>query len=411
MNQYQIEARKSNGKEIAERFKILMKDGMWRVTSSKSPRKSYEVCFSPTNVSCTCPDHAATRGWCKHIYAVEHILRGGDDPPEPEDTPPPGPKRPTYPRDFAKINAAQTTEEDEFEPLLYNLCQTIPQPEHRRGRRPVPIGDAVFAVVSKVYMTKSARRVIPRLRVAHERGHLQKPVKFNTISSYLEKEELTEILLDLIIKSNLPLVSLETVFAIDSTGIVGSRFVRWTDIKYRGLTEHVWAKVHLMCGVKTHIVTAATIGERNASDLVQLPDLLRTTAKNFNVREVLGDIAYNTVENQKEVDAIGAEAFFPFKKSHSGRRGGIWREKYLQWRDDYEYFSKHYHQRSNVESVMMMIKSKFGDAVRSKTETAMRNEVYCKLICHNIYCLIMAMHRLDIGAGFMAASFQKEAAD
>ena len=51
---------------------------------------------------------------------------------------------------------------------------------------------------------------------------------------------------------------------------------------------------------------------------------------------------------------------------------------------------------------MMMIKSKFGDAVRSKTETAMRNEVYGKLICHNLYCLIMAMHRLDIGAGFMA---------
>lgn len=80
-----------------------------------------------------------------------------------------------------------------------------------------------------------------------------------------------------------------------------------------------------------------------ASDLVQLPDLLCTTAKNFNVREVLGDIAYNTVANQKEVAAIGAEAFFPFKSSHSGRAGGIWREKFLQWRDDDEYFCKHYH--------------------------------------------------------------------
>ena len=147
-------------------------------------------------------------------------------------------------------------------------------------------------------------------------------MKFNTISSYLKKEEVTPILLDLIIKSSLPLVSLETTFAIDSTGIVGNRFVRWTDIKYRGLTEHTWAKVHLMAGVRTHIVTAATIGERNASDLVQLPGLLRTTAKNFNVREVLGDIAYNTVENQKEVAAIGAEAFFPFKSKlfRSGRR-------------------------------------------------------------------------------------------
>jgi len=38
-------------------------------------------------------------------------------------------------------------------------------------------------------------------------------------------------------------------------------------------------------------------------------------------------------------------------------------------------FLAHYHRRSNVESTVMMIKSKFGDSVRSKTDVAARNEV------------------------------------
>ena len=59
---------------------------------------------------------------------------------------------------------------------------------------------------------------------------------------------------------------------------------------------------------------------------------------------------------------------------------------YFQYRR--EDFLSHYHKRSNVESVFSMIKAKFRDHVRSKTDVAMVNEVLCKIICHNICCLI-----------------------
>ena len=49
-------------------------------------------------------------------------------------------------------------------------------------------------------------------------------------------------------------------------------------------------------------------------------------------------------------------------------------------RDD---FLSHYHKRCNVESTFSMIKAKFRDHVRSKTDVAMVNEVLCKIICHN----------------------------
>ena len=43
----------------------------------------------------------------------------------------------------------------------------------------------------------------------------------------------------------------------------------------------------------------------------------------------------------------------------------------------------HYHKRSNVESVFQMIKSKFGEKVRSKHETAQINEALTKILCHD----------------------------
>ena len=56
----------------------------------------------------------------------------------------------------------------------------------------------------------------------------------------------------------------------------------------------------------------------------------------------------------------------------------------------------HYHKRSNIESAISMIKTKFGDSVRSKTDVAMRNEVLCKILCHNICCLIQSQCELGI---------------
>jgi len=61
-----------------------------------------------------------------------------------------------------------------------------------------------------------------------------------------------------------------------------------------------------------------------------------------------------------------------------------------------ETFLAHYHQRSNIESTVMMVKTKFGDAVRSKTEVAAKNEVLAKILCHNLCCLISAIYELGL---------------
>jgi hypothetical protein len=59
-------------------------------------------------------------------------------------------------------------------------------------------------------------------------------------------------------------------------------------------------------------------------------------------------------------------------------------------------FLAHYHQRSNVETTFSMIKAKFGGSLFSKSFEGQVNEVLCKVICHNICCLISAIHELGL---------------
>jgi len=63
-------------------------------------------------------------------------------------------------------------------------------------------------------------------------------------------------------------------------------------------------------------------------------------------------------------------------------------------------FLAHYHKRSNVETTFSMIKGKFGGATQSKTLVAQTNEVLCKVLCHNICCLISSIYELGIEPTF-----------
>jgi transposase len=84
--------------------------------------------------------------------------------------------------------------------------------------------------------------------------------------------------------------------------------------------------------------------------------------------------------------------FVPFKSNRvQGETGTIWEKMFFYYQFRREEFLKFYHQRCNIEATFSMAKRKFGGAVRSKTEAAMRNEVYCKLLCDNL-CVVHQSH-------------------
>jgi transposase len=210
------------------------------------------------------------------------------------------------------------------------------------------------------------------LREAHFRQYITKVPHFNSISNYLENPELTPILRSLIVKSSLPLKSVETSFAADSSGFTTSRFTRWFDVKYgKERTRQDWVKAHIMCGVKTNIVTAVEIHGQHDGDAKFLPALATSTAENFTVSEVSADKGYSSKRNTEFIANLGATPFISFKDNTTGEGGGAWSRMFHYFMFKQTEFLAHYHKRSNVESTFSMMKRKFGDSLRSKTDVEM----------------------------------------
>jgi transposase len=393
--------------EIADRFRIVESNGKWLVPS-QSGKGKYAVELAPHAANCTCPDHEVHRGECKHILAVKYMIQGevhADGTTTVTETFEIT-KKTTYPQQWSAYNAAQIEEKDRFQVLLADLCsQYVAPPQTGRGERRLPLSDALFSSIFKVYSTVSARRFSSDLREAKERGFISHAPHFNSVLNYLEKPEVRPVLTEMIELSALPLKAVETDFACDSSGFGVSRFFRWYDHKYGVVKDRRdWVKVHVMCGTKTNIITAVEIRGRDQGDSTMLPPLLKTTADNFAVANVSADKGYLSYANAKAIADAGATPYIAFKKNSGPgdfRKEGVANTK--AWTDMYYAFMFHrdawlssYHRRSNVETVFSSVKRKFGDNLRSKTDVAMVNEALAKCLCHNLVTLIHEAHELGI---------------
>lgn len=191
--------------------------------------------------------------------------------------------------------------------------------------------------------------------------------------------------------------SVETDFAVDTTGFSTSQFERWFNFKYGKKSDYrIWLKAHLICGVKTNIVTSAEVTEGKASDIRQFKGLVSRTAKNFEIREVSADKAYSSRENLYLIEETGGTPYIPFRSNARPRAGGsiLWKKMWHYYNLHREEFLQHYHKRSNVETVVHMIKTKFGSRLRSKDKVSQINELLLKVLCHNICVVIQEVHEL-----------------
>lgn len=401
-----MDAREFKALELAAKAKIEWRKTYWYVPSvshNGGHRVNHEV------TECSCEDYELRRLPCKHILAVRFVKGRTRNAPLPEPKtetgePVPPPKRPTYRQQWSQYNAAQTHEKDKFLELLADLCRGIQwMPRGGRGRPRVPYPDAIFAAVFKVYSTFSGRRFMSDMRAARDRGHVAAAPHYNSIFRVLEDPTVTPTLKSLVIRSSLPLRVVETAFACDSTGFSTNKFARWYDEKYGvARKRHEFVKCHAMAGVKSNVIVAADVND--AGDAPMFRQLALTAAQNFRVDEFSADKAYSSFANLEFAEELGATPYIAFKVNSRGdTRPGIWERMHAHFtlrRDDY---LKHYHKRSNVESTFGAIKRKFGDYVRSKTETAIKNEVLCKVVCHNLVVVIHEMYELGINPGFTVA--------
>jgi transposase len=406
-----MEPREIKGLEIAAKSKLVRKGNTWYVPSQSNKQEKYEVALKDEKPQCTCRDYEFRNDKCKHIFAVEYTLEreqtadGATVVTETVKV-----TRQTYTQNWPAYNAAQTHEKSQLQALLYELCRDLPEPRQEgRGRPRLSLADIIFSSTFKVYSTVSGRRFMSDLREARARGYLSQTPHYNSVFRYLEAEALTPYLYELIKISSLPLKSVESDFAVDSSGFSTGQFMRWLDVKYgKEEDRRMWLKVHLICGIKTNIVTSVEISDGYANDYTYYKPLVETTARNgFKLAEVSADKAYLGGENLLTTLRHGAIPYIPFKSnsvSHSsgsyGAKSQLWTRMFHFYNLHREEFLTHYHKRSNVETTFHMIKAKFGQRLRSKTLTAQINEALCKVLCHNLCVVIQSVHELGIETSF-----------
>jgi transposase len=335
------------------------------------------------------------------MYLTENETRPLNLPVQPK-------PRPTYSQDWTSYNQAQTNEKTRFLELLYELCSQIDDLPRKNitGRNRIPLADMIFAVVFKTYSTVSCRRFMSDLADAHRKGYISKIPHFNSLFNYLELDEMESVLHFLIKESAKPMKAIEVDFAVDSSGFSRSNAkIAWTTAKYGGQPFEVkdWLKCHLICGVVTNVVTSVEITHGTAADSPQFKPLVEATAKNFTINQVSADKAYLSVQNLRTVENVGGMPFIPFKENsrpNHATKDSFWRSLYYFFQMHNDKFRAFYHKRSNVETTFSMIKGKFGEKLKSRTEKAQANELLCKILCHNLCCVVQAMYELGVEPDF-----------
>ena len=146
--------------------------------------------------------------------------------------------------------------------------------------------------------------------------------------------------------------------------------------------------------------TIFTVDERQLAVVVRFGDPIasygeKDTGMHFKVDEVSADKAYASFDNVLAVDEVGGTPFIAVKSDITGETGpDLFRQMVGFFRYREAEFRRHYHKRSNIETVFSMVKRKFGGAVRGKHRVVQENELLCKFILHNFRVCVMGIYDL-----------------
>jgi transposase len=405
----EYEERVVRAREIASRqgeIEILS-ETEWSVPS-QSGFGRYSVARSGEKWSCGCKDFAGRLGEpCKHIIAVQQMGSKSDVDPKP-------PRR-QYAQQWTAYDRAQTGELRLVDMLLRELVGGIPdfpRPVGVAGRKSIPLSDALYCSILKVYSGLSGRRARGVYENVADRGLLPKVPSFMVASRLLNRPEITPVLDRLVSASATPLAALENggVVAPDSTGVQTTSFGAWREAKHGEQRVKKWLKVHALVGTRTHVVLRAIIGDEYSSDSIQFGPLLRDTlAAGFRPNMIVADKGYLSSENYGLADQAGVEVYIPFKANtlsnevnrlRGVKKPGSWEKAYHLFMANRDEFNRRYHRRSNVEAVFSALKRKFGENIRSKNRVAQVNEVLCKLIAYNLTVVVHEMFENGIAPNF-----------
>lgn len=315
-----------------------------------------------------------------------------------------------YTQIWPAYNSAKTQEKYMFLTLLNELLNEVFTEEEKprqAGRPNLPIKQMIFASCIREYSNYSSRKTISELKIAKDMKFLDRVPHFNTITNFLQSEELYPKLQKLIIVSALPLSKVESHIAIDSSGFSLSSYDRWIQYKWGEKKSKCrgWVKAHIACGAKTQIICSAQITDKDVGDSPVFGNLFAGFSKYFEAKELSADKAYSSKHNLAMALDLDIMPYIPFRSNSVAedgfhRNNSAWIQMYYYFKYNEEEFLRHYHQRSKIETAFSMVKKRLGPNLKSKIFSAQKNELLCRFLVHNICVLIQEIFELGINVDF-----------
>jgi transposase len=381
---------------------------VWSVPS-QSGRGVYLVSLQRGVWRCICPDYTAHSFQCKHIVGVQLRLNGLSrlEATEVEAKRP----RPTYRQNWPAYNAAQRSEAVNFGLVLQDLVSDLedPCPPKPTGRPRLPYPDIVYCTVEREFTRLPLRKAQGTYSGSQEAGRISCVPSDNIPSMLLRRADTSAVLNELIARSAAALTSIETTFAVDSSGFRTTSFGEYCREKYGATVQNIWWKLHIIVGTQTGIIPAVVVTEGHAADTKQFPALIEAVAAaGFTVAEVYADKGYLAGENFTVVAKAGGIPYIMFRENSRGRakqrrdHAPWWKKMWHLLQTNPTEFLKHYYMRENVEATFAAIKKKLGETLSSRDPTAQVNELLCKVLVHNIQILIQASFERGIPLPGMA---------
>ena len=310
----------------------------------------------------------------------------------------------TYSQKWPAYDLAKTNEYGIIKSLAYELIGAYCNSPI--SHKDFKVREELLCMILHTYFCGSLRKTISFLQSIKKEGLISKVPCYKTLSNYFSEGSLTNVLENLITISSIPLASFEKTLAIDSSGFSKGMYSQWSEYKWGKPTgkEREWLKLHACIGTKTNVFFKAEVTSKNVADCPEFPGLLTEAVKYVDAEEVVADLAYSSRKNMDTAIALGLVPFIPFKVNARGLAKGsaIWRTMFNEFQRNRETYMEKYHARSNVETNFHMLKTKFGNKLRTKSFETEKNELLTKVLVHNLCVLIQESFEMGIKLDFDA---------
>ena len=267
-----------------------------------------------------------------------------------------------------------------------------------QGRPPKDLYDILMCLCIQRYVGVSTRRSMGWIKALNKFAHFHIEVpSWRTLARARANPEIKAYISALHEVTTKPYMKIEHDFSTDATGVRTKNFSTWYSLRCKKrIKRHDHIESHITTGRRTHAAFAVNTEVKHGRDSEHMRNHVKRIAQNFVINDWCGDSKYLARKNCDCVEKEGGTPWFHLKKNTTKKPMGspAWKRMVIEFHENPRRAKYHYHKRSNSECTFSSKKRKFGDFVRSKSDSAMENEDHLAWVIHNLSMLSNAKYML-----------------